>query len=172
MAAEYHSIDLAQLGLSSGEGRRLVVDVDVGGFQLAGQRYEPAGRVPVRLDISRAVGGHAFRLAFETEVEGPCMRCLADARVPVVVEAREVHHGGGDDEELTSPYVEGDVLDLGSWAHDALALALPAQLLCRPDCAGLCAICGASLNDADPADHEHLNERGGPFAKLGELPPE
>jgi hypothetical protein len=43
-----------------------------------------------------------------------------------------------------------DELDLARWAHDALALALPIQLLCRPDCKGLCPVCGASLNDADP----------------------
>ena len=36
----------------------------------------------------------------------------------------------------------GEVLDLGAWARDALALALPDQVLCRPDCAGLCAVCG------------------------------
>ena len=145
-------------------------DVDVGAFELAGQRYEAgSGLVPVRLDVSRAAAGHAFRLAFETEVAGPCMRCLADARVPAAVEAREVHQASGD-EELESPYVAGDELDLAGWAHEALALALPAQLLCRPDCAGLCPVCGASLNDADPADHEHRAERGGPFAKLSELP--
>ena len=139
---------------------------------MAGQRYEPATKtVPLRLDISRTASGHAFRLAFEAEMAGPCMRCLADARVPVAVEAREVDQAS-DDEEMTSPYVDGDVLALGSWAHDALVLALPAQLLCRPDCAGLCAVCGASLNDVDPAEHEHRAERGGPFSKLDDLPTE
>ena len=34
-------------------------------------------------------------------------------------------------------------------------LALPTQILCRPDCLGLCPGCGEPLNDADPADHEH-----------------
>ena len=41
-------------------------------------------------------------------------------------------------------------LDLGRWAHDAAVLALPTRILCRPDCAGLCPVCGESLNDADP----------------------
>ena len=63
--------------------------------------------------------------------------------------------GDTDDEELRSPYVEDDELDLGRWAHDAAVLAIPARILCRADCAGLCPVCGESLNDADPADHEH-----------------
>ena len=62
---------------------------------------------------------------------------------------------GLPDEELPARTSTDDELDLARWAHDALALALPLQLLCRPDCKGLCPVCGASLNDADPAEHEH-----------------
>jgi DUF177 domain-containing protein len=169
MAAQYHSIDLARLGLTPGEGRRLELEVSPGGLDLGGQRYETAAAtVPALLDVSRTVAGHAFRLALDAEVAGPCMRCLGDASVPVSVEAREVDQRG-DDEEMTSPYVEADLLDVDAWAHDALVLALPGQLLCRPDCAGLCPVCGARVDDSDPAEHDH----GGPvdprLAKLGEL---
>ena len=99
------------------------------------------------------------------------MRCLEPTRAARArVDAREVDQAGGEDEELRSPYVEGDVLDVGRWAHDALALALPAQLLCRPDCAGLCPVCGESLNDADPAEHEHARRaRLGRSRALSEL---
>ena len=67
------------------------------------------------------------------------MRCLEDADVAIEVDAREVDQPRTADEELTSPYITDDELDLARWAHDALALALPIQLLCRPDCKGLCA---------------------------------
>ncbi len=141
----------------------------MGPLELGGQRYSTASRlVPVRIDVSRAAGGHAFRLAFDAELTGPCMRCLGDGRHSESVDAREVDQAGGG-EEMTSPYVEDEVLDVGTWARDALALALPAQILCRPDCAGLCPVCGASLNDTDPAEHEHGGEAAGPFAKLSEL---
>ena len=63
---------------------------------------------------------------------------------------------------------EGE-LDLGAWAHDALVLALPPQLLCRSDCAGLCAVCGESLNDAEPGAHDHPREPDPRWAKLREL---
>ena len=56
------------------------------------------------------------------------------------------------DEELRTPYLENDRLDLSAWARDALALELPDKILCRPDCAGLCPVCGKDLN-REPHDH-------------------
>ena len=97
------------------------------------------------------------------------MRCLGDARAAVAVDAREVDQPGTDDEELRSPYVTEGELDLAAWAHDALLLALPQQLLCRPECAGLCPVCGESLNDAAPGAHDHPREPDPRWAKLREL---
>jgi uncharacterized protein len=97
------------------------------------------------------------------------MRCLEDAVLEAAVDAREVAQENTEDEELLSPYVVDDELDLGRWAHDAALLAIPTQFLCRPDCAGLCPVCGESLNDADPADHEHESSVDPRWAKLKEL---
>ena len=52
------------------------------------------------------------------------------------------------------PYVHGYQLDLESWARDAIAESLPAQILCRDDCRGLCAVCGADLNEVGD-EHAH-----------------
>jgi uncharacterized protein len=173
MASAYHSIDLARFALSPGEGSRLDLEADPGQLELAGERYVVAGgSVPARLDLSRTAAGYAVRMRFTAHVSGPCMRCLDDADVAVEIDAREVDQRGTEDEELRSPYIEGDELDLGSWAHDALALALPIQLLCRPDCRGLCPVCGASLNDTDPEEHRHDPEPDPRWAKLRELKPE
>ena len=59
----------------------------------------------------------------------------------------------GDDDELRTPYVSDDRLDLATWARDAVALALPDKILCRADCAGLCPVCGKDLN-VEPHEHE------------------
>lgn len=163
-------VDLDRLSLSHGEARRLDVPVRPGRLVLAGQDY---GAVPevidARLDVSRTSAGYALRLRFPLRVEGPCMRCLGPAGVDLEVDAREVDQPLSGDEELRSPYVEVGEVDVGRWAHDAVVLALPGQLLCRPDCAGLCPVCGASLNDADPAEHAHREEGDPRWAKLREL---
>lgn len=149
--------DLGPLGLSAGEARRLDLHVAIDPFTFSGQDYTAVPDVvPLRLDVSRMTGnGHALRLRLEVALAGPCFRCLEPASPMVPVDAREVDQPGGG-EELSSPYVEGHGLDLRAWAHDALGLALPAQILCRPECLGLCERCGANLNE-DPG-HEHEPE--------------
>jgi uncharacterized protein len=112
-------------------------------------------------------GGYALRLRFEATLGGPCMRCLQPARPTFAVDAREVDQPGGG-EELASPYVEDDELDMKAWARDALVLALPVQVLCREDCAGLCPECGADLNEAGP-EHAHERPPDPRWAKLSDL---
>lgn len=169
MALRTDSLDLAGLHLTPGEGRHLELDVAIEPFSLGGQRYEvEPGLVRARLDISRTTGqGYALRLRFEASLVGPCMRCLEEASALYAIDAREVSQPGGG-EELSSPYVERQELDLHAWARDALALALPATVLCRPDCAGLCPVCGENLNVVG-ADHGHEREPDSRWAKLSEL---
>jgi DUF177 domain-containing protein len=170
MAAQYHTIDLARLVLGPGAARRVEVEVDPGEIELGGQRYRIEPRpLPALLDVSRTTTGHALRLRFGGELHGPCVRCLAPASVRTEVDAREVDQPASGDEELASPYVTDQELDLRAWARDALALALPSKVLCRADCAGLCPVCGVSLNDADPAEHRHEAGPDPRWDKLREL---
>ncbi len=169
MATETHDFDLAGLRLSPGEGRRLVLQTPIEPLLLGSERYaaEPR-RVPVELSVSRmSGGGYALRLRFAAVALGPCMRCLKQAGPRVEVEAREVDRPGGG-EELDSPYVRDETLDLAGWARDAFALAMPAKVLCREDCAGLCPVCAADLNEAAP-DHHHESAPDPRWAKLREL---
>jgi uncharacterized protein len=94
------------------------------------------------------------------------MRCLEPAEPETAVDSREVDVPGSG-EELSSPYMVGELLDVQQWAHDAFALALPVSVVCKPDCAGLCAECGANLND----EPEHAHETGPDprWAKLRDL---
>ena len=169
MAAATLQLDLASLRLSPGEGRRLSLEVPIEPLDLGSESYraEPSP-VPVQLTVSRMTGGgYALLLRFSAAVTGPCMRCLGTAAPLVEVEAREVDRPGLG-EELDSPYVEDETLDLGAWARDALALAMPVKILCREDCAGLCPVCAADLNEAGP-EHHHEQAPDPRWAKLREL---
>jgi uncharacterized protein len=165
--------DLGGLGLAAGEGRRLALRVRVAPLDLANERFVAVpDEVEAVLDVSRMTGfGYALRLRFEAGIAGPCMRCLADAAPDVAVDSREVHQPGSGP-ELESPYVNeqggGCLLDVAAWAHDAFVLAAPTQVLCRPECLGLCQECAANLNDAGP-EHHHDPPPDPRWAKLREL---
>jgi uncharacterized protein len=169
MAAKADEFDLAAMRLSAGEGRGLTLDVPIDPLVLGSETYTPEpSRVAVELDVSRMTGmGYALRLRFAAAIEGPCMRCLQAAAPVVEVEAWEVDRPGGG-EELSSPYVRDEILDLAAWTRDAFALAVPVKVLCREDCAGLCPVCAADLNVAGP-EHRHESAPDPRWAKLREL---
>lgn len=164
------TIDLDALALRSGQADSLELDLRPQEPMLSGERLRLGDPVVhVRVDVSRTTSGYALRLRFATAVEGTCARCLGAARLPLDIDAREVDQTSERDEDLLSPYVHEGLLDVGSWARDALRLALPEQLHCREDCAGLCEECGLDLNTVEPGTHTHERPPDPRFAKLREL---
>ena len=160
---------LRRLRLRSGDEHRDAVKIELEPFDLGGQRYLPVPQeVEAALTIVQATTGLDLRLSFDVRLHGPCMRCLEDAALDAHVDAREYHAsdpGAGD--ELRSEYVVDDQIELSAWARDAIAIALPVQILHAPDCAGLCPICGKNLN-REP--HTHDDVTGDPrWAVLEEL---
>jgi uncharacterized protein len=81
MALRTDTFDLAGLRLTSGQGRRVELNVAIDPLDLGSERYtvQPP-LVPCRLDVSRMTGdGYALRLRFSATLSGPCMRCLEPA---------------------------------------------------------------------------------------------
>ena len=169
MAQNTAILDLGRFALSPGEARHAELEVTLRPLELGGQRYTAAAdRIPVRLDVNRMTGGYALRLRYAIDLAGPCMRCLEDAGRPVEIDSRELDQPGGGSEDLVSPYMDGDELDLEAWARDALVLELPTQIVCSDDCRGICPVCGENLNTADP-DHHHEAPPDARWAKLSEI---
>jgi uncharacterized protein len=163
------TFNLRSVKLRPGEQFRDVVEVDLHPLELGGQRYVPVPERPEAvLTLSQTSSGLVLELELDVRVLGPCMRCLADAGLDVHVASREYQASSpGESDELRTPYVLENRLDLSAWAHDAVALALPDKILCRDDCAGLCPVCGRDLN-REP--HEHEGEASDPrWAALSEL---
>jgi uncharacterized protein len=163
------TFNLRTLRLRPGEEYRDAIEIQLEPFELGGQRYLPVPeKVPAGLAISRASTGTVFELRFGVRLHGPCYRCLDDAVLDLPISAREYQATNpGDAEELTTQYVVDDRLELAAWARDATALALPDKILCRPDCAGLCPVCGRDLNDEPHThDEEAVDPRWSGLAEL------
>jgi uncharacterized protein len=147
------TLNLRTVKLRSGEQFRDEREIQLEPLGLGGQRYLPVPQeVPAELTITRASTGTVFELAFSVRLHGPCYRCLEDAVLDLPISPREYQATNPESDEMRTPYLDNDQLDLSAWARDALALELPDKILCKPDCAGLCPVCGKDLN-VEPHDH-------------------
>jgi len=81
-------------------------------------------------------------------------REVSDKREKYDKRAKYDRHDEDEERDDEERYLDGDLLDLEPALRDAVVLALPMSPLCRDDCPGLCAECGARLADAGP-DHGH-----------------
>jgi uncharacterized protein len=103
---------------------------------------------------------------------GECARCLDPLTSATEVSFQELYRylpdPGEDASDGEERFLDGDFLDLEPAFRDAVVLALPLSPLCREDCPGLCAECGAKLAEAGPG-HGHgdkVDPRWGLLAKL------
>ena len=103
---------------------------------------------------------------------GECARCLDPLTSAIEVSFQELYRylpdPGEDEDDGEERFLDGDSLDLEPAFRDAVVLALPLSPLCRDDCPGLCAECGARLADVGPG-HGHRDQvdpRWGLLAKL------
>lgn len=94
-----------------------------------------------------------------------CSRCLEPVAAPVhaTIDALYAKEPDPDDPDLYR--FEGNAVELTDAVRDALLLELPLQFFCKPDCKGLCPVCGANLNHGTCTCQEG-NVTTGPFSAL------
>ena len=148
---------IRSLRLRPGEEHREALRPTLQPLTFGGEAYAATPpELPAELLVQRAVSGDVFRLRFTTRLEGPCMRCLSPGGVDIDVHAQEYEASDPSaGEEVHSEYVADGELDVDAWARDVVALTVPDQILCRPDCAGLCPVCGKDLN-VEPHEHSDV----------------
>lgn len=75
-----------------------------------------------------------------------CSRCLRSFLRPLEFEFGEEYYQGPPDHEKEGYPFEGDWIDLDEMVENNILLNLPLKKLCRPDCPGLCPVCGKDLS--------------------------
>ena len=127
--------------------------------------------------LSRTGRSILARAHINTAIEGYCSRCLNPVVAPIEVDIEEealpsidIASGLPVDTAAEPDALRLDdhhELDLGEPIREAISLAEPISLLCRPDCRGLCLVCGVDLNTV--TDHTHEEDSIDPrFAALAE----
>ncbi len=143
-------INVAQL-LKEPVGAKRSYKID----ESAGENAE--NHVTGEIDLIRTNRGVLVMGTLATEITGPCARCLGPAHIPVTFSMEDEYFPITDvnsglpidispDEFRIN---EAHVLDLNEALRQYIIMATPTKILCRPDCRGLCPVCGKELAKGD-----------------------
>jgi uncharacterized protein len=120
--------------------------------------------------------GDRLDLIANASAEGDfeCTRC-ADAFQEKIIAPLSLHfvppqlepNDGDPDVHVYDPLSTSEI-DILEDVRDALILAIPMVHLCRPDCKGICSLCGKNLNREQHDCHEE-SEPSGAWSALNRL---
>lgn len=105
--------------------------------------------------VTRTAQGLLVQVKMHGTTTGECSRCLTDIQQPLEVDFTELYAFNPDQQtesELMVP--ETGKIDLAPLIRDEFLLAIPLNSLCKPDCKGLCPVCGENLNETDCGHNE------------------
>jgi len=124
---------------------------------------------PIALDLSLESASEGIWVSGPVDVHlvGQCVRCLTSLDEARTFQLQELYYYPGRDADEDALFVTNDQIDLEPALRDAVVLELPFSPLCRPDCAGLCPVCGADLNETP--DHRHDDPVDPRWAALQDL---
>ena len=96
----------------------------------------------VEIDGEITDGGNVFNVKGKIKCRKffICDRCLKESS------EEQLHEF---EEEVEAGNIEDDIVDLTELIRDTIIASQPIQNLCKPDCKGLCSVCGADLNEGE-----------------------
>jgi uncharacterized protein len=149
------------------------------GFDIAESPIDPRGEnaglldagivdVDARVHATHTNPGAYFEGTADAHVAGQCARCLTPIDTPLHAEFAEQYYATTPVDTgvgLVEPPLDGKTIgsdfsvDLTPLLREELILVMPVAALCRPDCAGLCPVCGEDLNERPHAHDEAIDPR-------------
>lgn len=149
-------------------------------LQLDDERLRLADHARVSVYASRKGEQVRLRGNLSASVEAHCDRCLRPILAPIKVEfdtsyvpaeavRGEIESTELQENDLDVSFYEGQSINVDDLMREQVLLALPIRLLCRENCRGLCAVCGADLNEETCAcQHKEVDSRWATLAGLKE----
>ena len=174
-------IDLDSRLKNPGDTIPLAGHLDEAGYSLGDHDFTLPDGIDYDLVLTNAGEGILATGLLNAHVVGTCDRCLEEAEFDVAGEVDEYFlfeepaedQMGDDEDEMDFSLVSSDgTIDLAEPLNAALLMETPFVVLCRPDCKGLCPVCGANLNETDCGHAAQIEEdrlASSPFAVLKDL---
>ncbi len=137
-----------------------------------------ADQVNLSGGASRKDGEVQLRGKISTRVEVACDRCHRNVSFPIETDfdVKYVPERGEGEEaaeleadDLNASVYEGDAIETDELVREQVLLSVPMRVLCNDECKGLCAGCGADLNNETcSCQQEEIDPRWAALASLKE----
>ena len=149
-------IELVNLEHGRGDFAHVYQPDELGAFD---DRVRIDAPVNVHGEVRLAGAGVTVTGNIETRAHVDCDRCLKQLEVPVKTDFDLEYITAGEYEtrsaaELTEEVMsvsvfDGQTIDVDEIVKEQILLAVPTRMLCRPDCKGICPVCGSDRNTGD-----------------------
>ena len=106
--------------------------------------------------VTRTAQGLLVQIKMKAHLPAECVRCLTEFSQLLQIDLADLYAftlNSVTESGLLLP--ETGKIDLAPIVREEMLLAIPISPLWRPDCKGLCPVCGENLNEIT-AEHEHI----------------
>ena len=145
-------VPVADLLRQPGARKEVHVEAEADGLSVIDTRVPDGAPIRMDLEVEALNDGLMVTGHVSAAWEAACRRCLGPVTGRIEADVQELHKRAAKDDEAFA--FEGDLLNLEPMLREVVMLELPLAPLCRPDCAGLCPVCGADRNQGDCGHHE------------------
>lgn len=147
-------VNLSDVLSSEGKVERVSVPLAMTSFETRMGEYPITQKSEVQL-VMRNAGARKAKVEGHVELtfEAICDRCLTKVSVPLILDFEETvtspDAGKTEDGEDDFDIMEGYQLNVEAFVYNEILVNWPMKILCRPDCKGVCPVCGKNLNDGE-----------------------
>lgn len=147
-------IDLTDVFSFEGKVVEKELPLEMKEFRCKTAAHKIIKKSPVCLTLSNlGVGKAVVRAKADIELQMFCDRCLEEVPYDIQLNfernVASARSGDSETEEECRDIVKGNELDVEALINNEILMNLPDKVLCRPDCKGICKMCGQNLNVKD-----------------------
>ena len=146
-------MNLTDVFTSEGKERKEIFAYESDTAFHMGAKCKILEKSPVEVIFTNIENGKIMmRGSLKLVLEIPCDRCLTVVREPLSIEferellSPEVVNQEDEDEQ---DFMVGYELDTEAFVNAEILVNMPVKVLCKPDCKGICKVCGHNLNEGD-----------------------
>ena len=145
-------VSLSEIMAAKEKTRHMEAPLELDSVSIGDDSYPVLEKGSVELDFT-VLGEKKLLLAARTRaVLGvPCTRCLEEVSLPFDIQmSKELDFNDSDADRVKEldelNYIDGYNLDLDLLIFVEILIGFPLQVLCSPDCKGICTVCGKNRN--------------------------